>query len=72
MVPSRIRSVTIAAAVRVTQAPWPKTASQVKIASHPESSASLAASANSRGVPVLITKPWRMGPARHPCSLGPG
>ena len=35
MVPTRIRCVTIAAAVRVTQASGPQTASQVKIASQP-------------------------------------
>src|SRR5690349_23193565 len=57
MVPSRIRSVTIAAAVSVTQASGPHTDSQVKIASHPAASAATASSANSRPVPALITTP---------------
>lgn len=57
MVPNRIRSVTIAAAVSVTQASWPHTASQVKIASHPAASAATARSANSRELAALITIP---------------
>ena len=59
MVPSRIRDVCIAAAVRVTQASWPQTASQVKIAPQPASSAATARSTNSLGVARLMTTPAR-------------
>ena len=51
MVPNRIREVRIAAAASVTQASWPHTASQVKIVSHPASSAATARSANSSATP---------------------
>ncbi len=57
IVPRRMRSVTIAAAVRQTQASTPQTGSQTKIPSQPAASAARAASATSRASPKGITKP---------------
>ena len=59
MVPNRIRDVRMAAAARVTHASCPQTASQVKIVSHPASSAATARSANCFGVARLMTTPAR-------------
>jgi len=68
MVPSRIDSVTIAAAVRDTHASTPQTGSQTKMASQPDDSASTAASAMFPASPNGITNPKRMELTLAPAS----